>query len=177
MITISSFWICGALYSIYWKPVKHTRACYSSPFDTMINLFVAGCAFFLFYIWLSFTVSFSKTTDKCFCAASNLSIVSENDVLRSIGAFAFASLPQLTDMWVWGCPKATARDVFYRAAVFSLCFGTGTAAASEEKKKKDLHPNKWVETKETKYVNSWLNECEESHSWCHLPHLYIHVSP
>lgn len=52
------------------------------------------------------------------------SIISENEALKSISAFAFAGLPRLTYMWVQSSAAAAAQIPFYRVCVFCLCGGT-----------------------------------------------------
>lgn len=58
------------------------------------------------------------------------STILQNDMLESIGAFAFANLPQLTNMWVYRFLKAIVHVTYFiqHACVFSLCYGTRRAA-------------------------------------------------
>lgn len=111
-----------------------------------------------------------------FCTTSNPSIITENDMLKSISAFAFASLPRLKDMWVYSCPKATALDVFYRACVFSLCCGTRRA-------EKDHHPNTWGVGfpgwwRQNISNNEWKNVNKEFFlNTCRILNLYICIFP
>lgn len=104
-----------ALLSVIWCicGVGPTASVQSLPFSTFDVFGLLACAS---------SQNCCYKIDKCFSITPNLSTIWENNMLEIIDAFAFASHPRLTSMWVYSCLKGGAHAVVLSNVPVCLVF-------------------------------------------------------